>query len=86
MSDPGTGNKRPTTIRDLYPRLSEEERIEAEENLTRYAELALRIYERITADPTGYAQFKSLTAGASGSTIGARSPDRESSLTQSSIP
>lgn len=50
------------TIRDLYPHLSEEELKEAEENLERYLELSLRMYERIRSDPKAYAQFKALTA------------------------
>lgn len=37
----------PLTIRDLYPHLSPEEQKEAEENLERYLELVLRIYNRI---------------------------------------
>jgi hypothetical protein len=49
-------------IRDLYPRLNEEESKQAEENLKRYVELELRVYERILADPEAYARFKALTA------------------------
>ncbi len=52
----------PVTIRALYPRLSEEELREAEENLDRYLELALRIYERVRGDPQAYARFRALTA------------------------
>ncbi|MDA2938742.1 hypothetical protein MYX75_10835 [Acidobacteria bacterium AH-259-A15] len=50
------------TIRDLYPQLDEEQLKEAEENLDRYIELALRMYERIRLDPEAYRQFKALTA------------------------
>lgn len=50
------------TIRDLYPSLNEEQLREAEENLGRYLELVLRIYERISSDPASYAQFQTLTA------------------------
>jgi hypothetical protein len=50
------------TIADLYPRLKEAQLQEAEENLERYLELVVRIFERIEADPVAYRQFKSLTA------------------------
>jgi hypothetical protein len=49
------------TIRDLYPHLNDEQLKEAEENLDRYLELALRIYDRIRQDPDAYDQFKTLT-------------------------
>jgi hypothetical protein len=48
--------------RDLYPYLSDEQLKEAEENLERYLELTLRIYNRIRQDPDAYARFKTLTA------------------------
>jgi len=51
-----------TTTRDLFPNLGEEQIKEAEENLDRYLELALRIYERLRQDPAAYVQFKALTA------------------------
>jgi hypothetical protein len=54
--------KEEITIRDLYPHLSEDQLKEAEENLERYLELVLRIYERIRGDPKAYSAFKSLTA------------------------
>lgn len=50
------------TIKDLYPHLNDEELKEAEDNLDRYVELVLRIYERVESDPNAYAQFKALTA------------------------
>lgn len=50
------------TIHDLYPRLDEEQLKEAEENLERYLELVLRIYERIQKDSQAYSTFKALTA------------------------
>lgn len=34
----------------------------AEENLKRYAELALRVFNRIQADPDAYADFQTLIA------------------------
>lgn len=39
------------TIKELYPNLSEEELIEAEENLERYLEVVMRIFERINNAP-----------------------------------
>ena len=54
-----------TTIRDLYPSLSEQEAVEAEENLTRYIQLTLQIYDRIREDPQLYALFRHLTASKS---------------------
>ena len=50
------------TIRDLYPHLNNEQLKEGEEDLERYLELALRIYDRIRQDPDAYARFKTLTA------------------------
>lgn len=38
------------TLADLYPKLDDRERAETEENLDRYLELALRIYERLKGD------------------------------------
>lgn len=57
------------TIRELYPGLNEEQLKEAEENLERYVELALRIYDRIRSDPTAYAEFLALTASRRNGTI-----------------
>jgi hypothetical protein len=56
------GGKKEINIRDLFPHLSESELKEAEENLERYLELVLRIYERIRNDPEVYARFRALTA------------------------
>jgi len=57
-----THDKEPVrTVRDLYPHLDDEQIKEAEETLERYLELALRIYERIRANPDTYAQFRTLT-------------------------
>ena len=53
------------TIASLYPQLNKDQLQEAEENLTRYVQLALQIYERIREDPDLYAQFKNLTASKS---------------------
>lgn len=55
-------DKKPeVTVRELYPTLSNTEIEAAEENLERYIELVLRIYERIRSEPESYAQFKELT-------------------------
>ena len=54
--------KQGITIRDLYPHLNEEQLKEAEENLERYLDLSIRMYERIRNDPQAYAAFKALTA------------------------
>jgi hypothetical protein len=51
----------PPTVAALYPNLTPAQVLEAEHNLERYLELALRIYERICADPEAYAQFTNLT-------------------------
>ena len=49
------------TVADLYPSLSEEQVKDAAENLIRFTELILQIYERIKVDPQAYAQFRALT-------------------------
>lgn len=66
---------RRTALADLYPDLTEEQLQEADERLTRYVELALRIYNRIRNDPEAYARFKALTSGQDGHSMpGPRSP------------
>jgi phosphoglycolate phosphatase-like HAD superfamily hydrolase len=62
MDDDKPGKQDGPTIRELYPRLSEEQLKEAEENLERYVELTLRVYDRIRSDPSACAEFQSLTA------------------------
>ena len=62
MANDPTSNNRDITVRDLYPDLTDEELQVAEENLERYLELKLRVYERILGDPEAYARFKALTA------------------------
>jgi hypothetical protein len=52
-------------MRLLYPRLSKEELLQAEDNLDQYLLLLLRIYERIKADPESYARFRALTGKSS---------------------
>jgi len=61
MSKPKMDSEAAVTIRELYPELDDEQLKKAEENLERYLELAMRIYERIRNDPDAYAQFKALT-------------------------
>ena len=38
-----------STLRDLYPELSQQELVTAQDNLERYISLVLRIFERIEA-------------------------------------
>jgi hypothetical protein len=61
MADQKADKQPVITIHDLYPHLTNEQLKEAEENLQRYLELAVRIYERIRTDPKAYSQFRSLT-------------------------
>lgn len=75
MDNPHFSKKPQVTIRDLYPGLTDEELQEADENLERYVELVLRIYERIRSDPAEYARFKSLTASKEDHTIQVSGPD-----------
>ena len=64
MQNPERAKETEITIRNLYPHLNDEQLKEAEENLHRYLELTLRIYDRIRQDPEEYARFKSLTGSA----------------------
>jgi len=51
-------------LRKIYSNLSDKGLREAEENLDKYLELALRIYERIREDSVEYdAKFKRLLIG-----------------------
>lgn len=50
------------TLKALYPKLSEHELEQAEENIRSYLDLALRIYKRIRSDPASYRRFLKLTA------------------------
>lgn len=59
----------PLTVRDLYPHLTDEQLKEADYNLNRYLEHALRMFERLRADPEAYARFKALTASRRDSTM-----------------
>jgi hypothetical protein len=48
-------------FRALYPNLTEVELKEAEENFAGYVELAMRMRQRIEADPEALARFRELT-------------------------
>ncbi len=45
-------------LRKLYPHLTDEELLVAEENLIGYLEVVLRIYERIRQVPVAYKKLK----------------------------
>ncbi len=57
---PKAERKKERAIKELFPELTDEERKEAEENLKRYLEVTLRIYDRITNDPAEYAKLVTL--------------------------
>ena len=69
MANQKSERKDGPTIGDLYPALSDQQLKESEENLERYLELALRIYDRIRSDPESYSQFRALTASRHTATI-----------------
>lgn len=50
MSEPKPEEESEITIRDLYPHMDEASLKEAEENLQRYFEFVLRVYERIRSE------------------------------------
>jgi len=54
-------NKEKPFIQDLYPELNEAELKEAEKNLKRYADLVLRMYNRISSDPSALQEMEKLT-------------------------
>ena len=45
-------------IHNLFPDLTPEELDEADQRLRAYAALALRVFQKIEADPEKYAEFK----------------------------
>lgn len=47
-------NKRPITIRDLYPHMTEEELAVAEANLKRYVAIVVRICNRLKSEDPDY--------------------------------
>jgi hypothetical protein len=69
MVDKSTDANPSNPINDLYPHLRIEEAAQAQENLDRYIQLALEIYERICEDPHLYAKFRHLTGLVSHSSI-----------------
>jgi hypothetical protein len=56
-------------LRKLYPELTDDELILAEDKLTEYMEFALRVYRRIVADPDAYRKFQILTGRENNLTI-----------------
>lgn len=64
MESPKSEAEKHISIQDLYPHLNDEQIKEAEENLYRYIELTVRMYDRIRHDPDAYARFKTLTNSA----------------------
>src|SRR5205085_1841036 len=68
---------RERALRDLYPSLSEGQLREVEENLARYVEVVLRIYERVRQDsPSGVAPT-SLTGATNGGAMEAERSTNE---------
>jgi hypothetical protein len=53
-------NQPDSKLRKLYPSLSDEELIVAEEHLEQYTALTARMYDRIQSDPAEYARFRQL--------------------------
>ncbi len=49
--------KKPPTIRDPYPHFTEAERQEAEDNLDRYLEIVIGIFERLHPDSGSNSRF-----------------------------
>jgi hypothetical protein len=54
MDIKGLGSSQIPTIAELYPHLTPEEQKEAEENVMRYLEVVLRIYNRISLEREGF--------------------------------
>ena len=61
------------TIQELYPDLDKEELERAEENLDRFIEHAVRMHERLLADPEAHRRFRALTGRLKGGTKEERS-------------
>lgn len=70
------------TLAALYPALDEGERLVAADNLDRYLEIALRIYERTLLEQETAAESPALTAEDARSTIA----NRKSRPTSPSLP
>ena len=73
------------TIHDLYPDQSEDWLKEAEENLERYLELVLRIYQRLREDPEDSSQFQALTASGKTSTLERERSNNEKDTNSSNV-
>lgn len=61
MMNSGSEPRQGKHLRRLFEALPEHERADAEDRFRRYADLALRVYLRISKDPEAYAQFRTLT-------------------------
>lgn len=68
MDVPKAAAEHGPTLRKLYPQLNEEQLQDAEANLERYLELALRIYERLQIEAEA-SQSKPLTESAKNPTL-----------------
>src|SRR5258708_40363848 len=66
------------TLRQLYPRLTDSQAKEADENLRQYVALALRVFERIELDPEAWARFDALTASRYGHRMNGEKPQTNS--------
>jgi hypothetical protein len=64
------------TLRDLHPHLTDVEIADAEARFDRYIELALRIFERLSADPTYPENLRALTAERGEPTMNRKSLDK----------
>lgn len=64
------------TLRDLYPHLIDAEIAAAEDRFDRYIELALRIFERLSSDPTYPENIRALTAKRGELTMNSESADQ----------
>ena len=62
MTEDNQANGPSPSFTDLFPGIEKDKLQEAEENLDRYLELVLRIYNRIRSDPEAYRAFRALTS------------------------
>ncbi len=69
MSGDKSERQRAPTIAELYPHLNEEELKEAEQNLDRYLEVVLRIYERLQRDQESHVVLTPLTNSPNGAAM-----------------
>ena len=66
---------REISLRELYPKLTDSDIEEADENLRQYVALAWRVFERLERDPEAWARFEALTADREKFTIEGKGPD-----------